>query len=65
MIRRIVTRGLALIPAVALVAGGSAHTIELLTFTQVVLSLQLPFAAIPLIAFTASRKRMGDLASPR
>ena len=65
MARRIVTRGLALIPAVALVAGGSAHTIELLTFTQVVLSLQLPFAAIPLIAFTASRKRMGDLASPR
>ena len=63
-LRRIVTRALALIPA-ALVIGiaGEGATTSLLVLSQVVLSLQLPFAVIPLVAFTADRRLMGDFAS--
>ena len=58
--RRLVTRGLAIIPA-AFVAGwyGDNETAHLLIFSQVVLSLQLPFAVVPLVKFTTDRKLMG------
>jgi manganese transport protein len=36
----------------------------LLIFSQVVLSLQLPFAIVPLVMFTADRRKMGELAAP-
>ena len=58
--RRLVTRGLAIIPA-AFVAGwyGDNETAHLLIFSQVILSLQLPFAVVPLVKFTTDRKLMG------
>jgi manganese transport protein len=59
--RRLVTRGLAILPAVGVIAvrGGGSVT-DLLTLSQVVLALQLPFAMFPLLAFTSSRRRMGS-----
>ena len=63
--RRMVTRGLAIIPAVVVVgASGDAGATRLLILSQVVLSLQLPFAVVPLVMFTGSRAIMGPLASP-
>jgi manganese transport protein len=63
--RRMVTRGLAIIPAVIVVgASGDAGATKLLILSQVVLSLQLPFAVVPLVMFTGSRAIMGPLASP-
>jgi manganese transport protein len=64
--RRLVTRALAIAPAlgVALLAGERA-TSSLLVLSQVVLSLHLPFAMVPLLRLTADRRRMGALASPR
>ena len=64
-LRRVITRGVAVVPA-AVVAGiyGDRGSNQLLLFSQVVLSLQLPFAVIPLIHFTSSRKKMGVFASP-
>jgi manganese transport protein len=65
-LRRLVTRGLALIPALFVTAFYGEHaTAELLVLSQVVLSAQLPFAVIPLVLFTASRAKMGELAIPR
>ena len=62
-ISRSLTRVLALIPAViAILWKGDKGTYSLLILSQVVLSLQLPFAVIPLIAFTGNKKIMGDLA---
>ncbi len=60
-VRRLVTRSLAIIPAViiAIMFGGSGLS-QLLIFSQVVLSLQLPFAIWPLIYFTSSKKHMGS-----
>ena len=65
-LRRLITRGLAIIPAVAgvLIAGDSGAT-QLLVLSQVVLRLQLPFAVLPLVAFTGSRRLMGSMAAPR
>lgn len=59
--RRLLTRMLALIPAV-IVCGmyGESGTAKLLILSQVVLSLQLPFAVIPLVQFTSNRKLMGE-----
>lgn len=58
--RRLITRGLAIIPAAAaIVAYGEKGAAELLVLSQVVLSLQLPFAVIPLVLFSAQKKRMG------
>ena len=64
--RRLLTRGLALIPALAcvLVLGDQATT-NLLLISQVVLSLQLPFAVIPLVLFCSRRGLMGELTAPR
>jgi manganese transport protein len=65
-LRRLATRALAIIPAAAVTIfyGGQA-TGRLLILTQVVLSLQLPFAVVPLVQFTADRGKMAALASPR
>jgi manganese transport protein len=64
-LRRLATRLLAIIPAVAtLLWAGDAGTYDLLILSQVVLSLQLPFAVVPLIHFTSERKTMGAFANP-
>lgn len=64
-LRRMVTRLLAIVPAVFVVAAsGDVGATKLLVLSQVVLSLQLPFAVVPLVAFTASRAKMGALVSP-
>ena len=59
-LRRLITRTLAIIPAILIIGirGGSSVT-DLLVLSQVVLALQLPFAMFPLLHFTSSRKRMG------
>ena len=65
-LRRVVTRLLAIVPAALVIAiAGEGATTGLLVLSQVVLSLQLPFAVIPLVAFTGDRRMMGDFASPR
>ena len=64
-LRRIVTRAIAIVPAALVIAlVGEGATTSLLVLSQVVLSLQLPFAVIPLVAFTADRRLMGEFASP-
>ncbi|WP_442755412.1 Nramp family divalent metal transporter [Methylocystis sp. JAN1] len=65
-VRRLVTRAIAIAPAIAvtLYAGESA-TARLLVLSQVVLSLTLPFAVLPLVLFTARRDIMGALVAPR
>jgi manganese transport protein len=64
-LRRMVTRLLAIVPAVFVVAAsGDVGATKLLVLSQVVLSLQLPFAVVPLVAFTANRAKMGALVSP-
>jgi manganese transport protein len=64
-LRRLVTRLLAIIPAViVLVIYGDRGTTPLLLLSQVILSLQLPFAVFPLIIFTGDRAKMGEFASP-
>ena len=63
-LRRIVTRGIALVPAVIVIAlAGDKGLYRLLILSQVVLSLQLPFATIPLIHFTSDRQKMGVFAN--
>jgi manganese transport protein len=60
-LRRLITRTLAIIPAVLIIGiRGDSSVNDLLTLSQVVLALQLPFAMFPLLHFTSSRKRMGD-----
>jgi manganese transport protein len=65
-LRRLITRGLAIVPA-ALVIGiaGESKVTALIVLSQVVLSFQLPFAIIPLVQFTSSKKRMGEFANKR
>jgi manganese transport protein len=59
-LRRLITRALAIIPAVLIIGvRGDASVNDLLTLSQVVLALQLPFAMFPLLHFTSSRRRMG------
>jgi manganese transport protein len=59
-LRRLITRTLAIIPAVVVTAlYGSGGTAKLLVLSQVVLSMQLSFAVFPLVAFTSDPKRMG------
>lgn len=62
---RFATRALAIVPAAAVTLWlGEAATARLLIFSQVVLSLQLPFAVLPLVRFTSDRERMGIFANP-
>ncbi len=59
-VRRLITRTLAILPAVFIIGlRGDSSVTDLLTHSQVVLALQLPFAMFPLLQFTSSRKRMG------
>jgi manganese transport protein len=61
-LRRLITRGLAIVPAVIVTAIYGEHgTASLLVLSQVVLSLQLSFAVVPLVQFTSSRSKMGEL----
>ena len=64
--RRLLTRGLALIPAmVTVIVLGDLGINKLLVLSQVLLSLQLPFAAIPLVWLCSQTNLMGDLVAPR
>ncbi|KRE09105.1 manganese transporter [Bosea sp. Root670] len=64
--RRLVTRLVAIVPAIAVtLIYGESQTAKLLILSQVVLSLQLPFAVVPLVMFTASKQKMGALVAPR
>jgi manganese transport protein len=65
-LRRLVTRSIAIIPAIVItLIYGAGQTGKLLILSQVVLSLQLPFAIVPLVQFTASKEKMGELTAPR
>ncbi len=65
-LRRLATRLLAIIPAlIAIVFFGEHSTSQLLIFSQVILSLQLSFAVIPLVIFTSDRNLMGEFVNPR
>ena len=65
-LRRLITRLVAIVPAVIVVVlYGERGTGALLVLSQVVLSLQLPFAVFPLVSFTCDRRKMGDLVAPR
>jgi manganese transport protein len=60
-VRRLITRSLAILPAVVIIAlRGDSSITDLLTLSQVVLALQLPFAMFPLLHFTSTRRRMGE-----
>jgi manganese transport protein len=60
-LRRLITRSLAIIPTIIVVAiNGERGTEKLLILSQVILSLQLSFAVVPLVLFTNSRKTMGE-----
>jgi len=64
--RRLVTRMVAIVPAIAVtILYGEGQTAKLLILSQVILSFQLPFAIVPLVMFTASRRKMGALVAPR
>ncbi|RWP78410.1 Nramp family divalent metal transporter [Mesorhizobium sp.] len=64
--RRLLTRGIAIVPVVVVTAlYGEKGTGQLLVFSQVILSMQLPFAVIPLVQFVSDKKKMGNLAIPR
>jgi len=64
-LRRLITRLIAIIPAVVVTAlYGESKTTDLLVLSQVVLSLQLPFAVIPLVMFTSDRRKMGEFTNP-
>ena len=62
-LRRLITRGAAIVPVVIAIAlYGERGAADLLILSQVILSIQLPFAAIPLVQFVSSRRKMGNLA---
>jgi manganese transport protein len=59
-VRRLITRAMAILPAVLIIGiRGESSVNDLLTLSQVILALQLPFAMFPLLQFTSSRERMG------
>jgi manganese transport protein len=65
-LRRMITRMIAILPAVLVTLWyGEKATGQLLILSQVVLSLQLPFAVVPLVLFTASKSKMGPFVAPR
>jgi manganese transport protein len=64
-LRRLITRLVAIVPAVWVIQSfGEEATYKMLILSQVVLSLQLPFAVIPLIRFTSDARRMGSFVNP-
>ncbi len=65
-LRRLITRLVAIVPAVIVtVFYGASGTAKLLVLSQVILSLQLSFAVIPLVLFTGDRRKMGEFVAPR
>jgi manganese transport protein len=65
-LRRLITRSIAILPAVLVIGiAGEGKVTSLLILSQVVLSFQLPFAVIPLIQFTADRNKMGEFTNSR
>jgi manganese transport protein len=63
--RRLVTRGIAIVPVVVVTAlYGEKGTAQLLVLSQVILSMQLPFAIIPLVRFTSDKLKMGACVTP-
>jgi manganese transport protein len=64
-LRRLITRLVAIVPAVIVTAlYGASGTARLLVLSQVILSLQLSFAVIPLVQFTSDRRKMGEFVNP-
>jgi manganese transport protein len=64
-LRRLITRLIAIVPAVIVTALYGEHgTATLLVLSQVILSLQLSFAVVPLVAFTSDRRKMGAFVNP-
>ncbi|RKP56209.1 divalent metal cation transporter [Cohnella endophytica] len=64
-LRRLITRLIAIIPAVIVTAlYGDSGTMDLLILSQVILSFQLSFAVVPLVQFTSNKKKMGKFANP-
>ena len=65
-LRRLITRAIAIVPAVIVsVIYGDSGTAKLLILSQVILSLQLSFAVFPLVMFTSDKLKMGDFVNPR
>ncbi|WP_336814101.1 Nramp family divalent metal transporter [Bosea sp. MMO-172] len=65
-VRRLVTRLVAIIPAILVTwLYGAGETGKLLILSQVILGLQLPFAIVPLVMFTASKAKMGEMVAPK
>ena len=63
--RRLITRGIAIVPAVAVIGiFGESRTTDLLVASQVVLSMQLGFAVWPLMRFTSEKSKMGEFVNP-
>lgn len=64
-LRRLITRAIAIIPAVIVsILYGESGTAKLLVLSQVILSMQLAFAVFPLVTFTSDRRKMGDFVNP-
>lgn len=64
-LRRLITRMIAIVPTIIVTAlYGAQGTMQLLVLSQVILSLQLSFAVIPLVQFTGDKKKMGEFVNP-
>jgi len=64
-LRRLITRAIAIVPAVIIIGVyGEGKTLDLLVWSQVVLSMQLSFAVIPLVQFTSQKSKMGEFVNP-
>jgi len=65
-LRRLITRSIAIIPAIVVIGiWGEGKVTSLIILSQVVLSFQLPFAVVPLVRFTSDRRKMGEFANSR
>jgi len=65
-LRRLITRSIAIIPAIVVIGiWGEGKVTALIILSQVVLSFQLPFAVVPLVRFTSDRRKMGEFANSR
>ncbi len=64
-VRRLITRAVAIIPAIAVIwIYGEGSATSLLVLSQVILSVQLSFAVIPLVMFTSDKQMMGEFVNP-
>ncbi|MBA3645695.1 MAG: Nramp family divalent metal transporter [Gemmatimonadaceae bacterium] len=64
-LRRLITRAVAIVPAVIVAVWfGASATAKLLVFSQVILSMQLSFAVFPLVRFTSDKLKMGEFVNP-